>query len=722
MPGMGERLERHDPPPDYRALFESAPGQFLVLRPDLTIAAVSDAYLRATMTEREAIVGQDLFAVFPDNPEDPDASGTRNLRASLGRVLETRVADVMPIQKYDIRRPAAEGGGFEERFWSPLNSPVLEADGSVSFIIHRVEDVTEFVRLNQVEAERDRMTDELKSRVDESNAEVLARAAETTLANRELARVNSELSRSQAFLDSVVENIPNMVFVKDADEFRFVRVNRAEEELLGRPRSDLIGKDDYDLFPKDEADFFRQKDLEVLAGNQAVDIPAEPVDTPTLGRRILHTKKIPVFNDDGRPIYLLGISEDVTARKETETAVEAARVALEAASAAKSEFLSRMSHELRTPLTAILGFSELLGFEDLTDHQQANLRHISMAGQHLLALINEVLDISRIESGTMSLSAEPVDVTDVLDELVVLLGPQSGGRRVTVDVSQIDCGVHVMADRQRLKQVLLNLMSNAIKYNRDGGSVRVVCRRADGQLRIEVADEGYGLTQDQVERLFRPFERLGAEIGSIEGTGIGLALSKGLIEAMGGRIGAVSIVDRGSTFWIELPLTAGPLESASIETQPPPAAPPGGASHTVLYIEDNQANRRLVQEILARRPRITLLLATHGSRGIEVAREQQPELILLDLHLPDMPGREVLRALQGDPATRDIPVLVVSADASAGQEARLREDGASGYLTKPLNVNGFLAEVDEVLSRPDRIDLAALTTPQVTPVRGPMEQ
>ena len=703
MPVMPDRPGDPVAPPDFRALFEAAPGLFLVLRPDLVIVAASAAYLRATMTERDDIVGRHLFDAFPDNPNDPEATGVSNLRASLDRVLATRAPDTMAFQKYDIRRPTAEGGGFEERYWSPLNSPVLNPDGSIEFIIHRVEDVTEFVRLSRLEAERDRVTDALKSRVAQTDAELLARAAETATANGELARVNGELSRSQAFLDSVVENIPNMVFVKDADELRFVRVNRAEEELLGRPRSELIGKDDYDLFPRAEADAFRQKDREVLAGHSAVDIPEEPVDTPTLGRRILHTKKMPLFNDDGKPMYLLGISEDVTAQKETREAIEAARIALEAASAAKSDFLSRMSHELRTPLTAILGFSELLGFEDLTEPQRSNLRHISAAGQHLLALINEVLDISRIESGTMTISPEPVGVRDLLDELVVLLGPQAGGRDVTVDVVSADCDLHVLADRQRLKQVLLNLMSNAIKYNREGGSVRVTCRSTTDLLRIEVTDSGYGLAPNQVDRLFRPFERLGAEVGSIEGTGMGLALSKGLIEAMGGTIGVDSTLDVGSTFWIELGLTPAAAAAQSAEPHTPAPDPAPGADHTILYIEDNQANQRLVQQILTRRPGITLLVASHGAFGVELARERRPGLILLDLHLPDLPGRDVLRLLRAYPETRDIPVLVVSADASAGQAGRLAEEGATGYLTKPLSVGAFLATVDEILARPAQV-------------------
>jgi PAS domain S-box-containing protein len=699
MPVMHDRSERPLPPPDFQALFEAAPGLFLVLRPDLVIVAASDAYLRATMTRREAIVGRHLFEVFPDNPSDPEATGVSNLRQSLERVLTTHLPDTMAFQKYDIRRPESEGGGFEERYWSPLNSPVLNPDGSLALIIHRVEDVTEFVRLSRVEAERNRVADELQTRLADSDAELLTRAAETALVNRELARVNSELRRSQDFLDSLVENIPDMIFVKDAVDFRYVRFNRAGEELIGWSREDLLGRTDYDLFPREEADRYRENDLDVITGKRAVDITEEPVETRH-GQRILHTKKIPVFNEQGTPMYLLGISEDVTARKETQDAMEAARVALEAASAAKSDFLSRMSHELRTPLTAILGFSELLGFEELTEPQRANLRHITAAGQHLLALINEVLDISRIESGMMSLSIEPVGVREVLEELVILLGPQAGGRHVTIEIVGGHVGTHVVADRQRLKQVLLNLLTNAIKYNRVGGSIRIGCRPVDDRLRIEVVDSGYGLAPEQTERLFRPFERLGAEVGSIEGTGIGLALSKGLIEAMGGRIGVESQLDVGSTFWVELATSPAPTAAAASEDPQIGPTAPDGPDRTVLYIEDNHANQRLVQQILARRPSITLLVASDGTRGLELARDERPALILLDLHLPDMPGREVLRLLRTNAETRHIPVLIVSADASIGQAERLTEAGAIGYLTKPLVVSQFLAEVDGVLARP----------------------
>jgi len=246
--------------PDYRALFEAAPGLFLVLLPDLTIVAVSDAYLAATMTKRGEIVGRGLFEVFPDNPDDPGATGVNNLRASLDRVRSSLVSDAMAVQKYDIRRPDAEGGGFEERFWSPVNSPVLGPDGKLAYVIHRVEDVTEFVRLKHLETEQQRLTDELRERTTEMEAEVYRRAREISASNRQLHRANTELRRSERFLDSIIENLPDMVFVKDAESLRFVRFNRAGEELLGHTRDELIGRNDYDFFPQDEADAFVAKD------------------------------------------------------------------------------------------------------------------------------------------------------------------------------------------------------------------------------------------------------------------------------------------------------------------------------------------------------------------------------------------------------------------------------------------------------------------------------
>ena len=695
---MNDRVEQAEP--DYRAFFEAAPGLHLVLRPDLMIVAVSDAYLRATMTNRDEILGRNLFDVFPDNPDDPGATGVSNLRASLDQVRTALVPDTMAVQKYDIRRPDAEGGGFEERFWSPVNTPVLSSTGELTSIIHRVEDVTEFVRLKNLETEQQRLNDELRSRAATMEAEVLARAQEIAKANRELQRANEELRRSQFFLDSIIENIPDMVFVKDARDLRFVRLNRAGEELLGRSREEMIGRNDYAFFPKDEADFFTTRDREVLESRRLVDIPEEPIDTANLGRRVLHTKKIPILGDHGRPAYLLGISEDVTDRKATELALQEAHAAAEVANRAKSQFLSRMSHELRTPLNAILGFAQLLGMDHLDDDQRESQEQILKGGRHLLSLINEVLDITRIESGQLALSLEPIRVGDLVADAISLMSPVGAKRGVEIR-SRVGKGDwNILADRQRVKQVLLNFLGNAVKYSPPGAVATVLTERAgDRRIRITVADTGPGISPELLPRLFSPFDRLGREATEIEGTGLGLALSKALVKAMGGTIGVDSTPGEGSTFWLELPVATPAVNERSAEP-PAPATTAAGATPagTILYIEDNLSNFRLIERTLALRANVRLLPAMLGGLGLDLAREHRPDLVLLDLHLPDMSGEELLARLRADPPTHAIPVVVLSADATPGQVERLLADGARAYLTKPLDISAFLALVDEVLA------------------------
>jgi PAS domain S-box-containing protein len=687
--------------PDFRTLFESAPGLFLVLDPQLTIVAVTEGYLAATMTNRADIVGRGLFEVFPDNPDDPTATGVDHLRASLDRVQSELVADTMAVQKYDIRRPESDGGGFEERFWSPVNTPVLGADGRLEYIIHRVEDVTVAVRLMALGDEQQRLTEEARTRSDAFEAEVYRRAQEIAESNRELHRANAELQRTQVFLDSLIENLPDMVFVKDAATLRFVRFNRAGEELLGFPRSALIGKGDYDFFPKDEADAFTAKDREVLTGQRVVDIPEEPIETAHNGARILHTKKIPILDERGRAVYLLGISEDITERKQVADEILRARNDAELANLAKTEFLSRMSHELRTPLNAILGFSQLLEEDELDPEHHKWVGYITQAGRHLLGLINEVLDISRIETGQLTISLEPVSVEELIGEVRGLIQPMAVDRDIAVNLAHVTGSGSVVADRQRLKQVLLNLLSNAVKYNREGGSIAIGCSAEAGdRLRISVADTGHGISSPHIERLFRPFDRIGAEHGGVEGTGIGLALTKGLVDAMGGSIGVESEVGVGSTFWVELPRAESASEQvAGLEPAAPGSVRDDGTRRTILQVEDNVSNLRLVEQILASQPGIELVTTELGERGLVLARELRPDLILLDLHLPDISGHEVLTRLRMSRVTRAIPVVILSADATEAQVARLTEAGAFGYLTKPLDVSELLRTVDAALAR-----------------------
>lgn len=393
-----------------------------------------------------------------------------------------------------------------------------------------------------------------------------------------------------------------------------------------------------------------------------------------------------------------------TARlKEEGVERELAMRAAEEASKAKSEFLSRMSHELRTPLTAILGFGQLLQMGDLSEADNDAVSHINKAGQHLLALINDVLDLSRIEAGRVMVSIEPVAVKELVEEVMHLLQHAALQRRVVLDHEAYQsCETLVRADNQRLKQALLNLVSNAIKYNRVGGSVRVSCRNANaGLLRIAVSDTGHGIPADKLERLFQPFERLAAERSEIEGTGLGLALSKQLVEAMGGVVGVESTPGEGSTFWLELPREER-QESLKEEAEQPMLAVDdyGSAKHyRALYIEDNLSNLTLLMRILAYRTDLKIMTAMQGRVGLELALAHSPDIILLDLNLPDLQGDEVLRRLRNHSATRHVPVIILSADATPGQIRRLMDQGAYAYLTKPFDIAKIRETVNTILDR-----------------------
>jgi signal transduction histidine kinase/CheY-like chemotaxis protein len=395
------------------------------------------------------------------------------------------------------------------------------------------------------------------------------------------------------------------------------------------------------------------------------------------------------------------LREALDAQEQLQEGQRQARQAAETANLAKDEFMSRMSHELRTPLNAVLGFAQLLELEDLDADGRDSVAQILKGGRHLLDLINEVLDISRIESGTLQLSSEPVSVTTVIDDVLQLTAPLAAAQDIElVAGASPTTATHVLADHQRLIQILLNLVGNAIKYNREGGTVVVASEAVDpGLVRITVADTGPGILPEHRARLFTPFERLGAERTEIEGTGVGLALSRRLADAMGGHLDVDTTVGQGSTFWVDLPAVEGPVERFErLQDHEAPAVQevPSAASATVLYVEDNLLNLRLVTRILEQHPNIELLTAMQGRLGFDLAREHVPDLILLDLHLPDVRGDEVLRMLKSEPRTEAIPVVVVSADATAGQIRRLIAEGAMSYLTKPLDVAALRRLLDEV--------------------------
>ena len=404
---------------------------------------------------------------------------------------------------------------------------------------------------------------------------------------------------------------------------------------------------------------------------------------------------------DGMPLNLLGVVQDITKRKLAEIQSIVAKDEAERANNAKSEFLSSMSHELRTPMNAILGFGQLLEIDiGLSEDQADYVNEILKAGRHLLELINEVLDLSKIESGNIDLSLEALPCAELVNECLMLIKPIAQAQDIAINAAAIG-GYLIKADRTRLKQVLLNLLSNAIKYNRPQGQVSIQVSAQNGLVRLAVSDTGYGIPAMRQQELFQPFSRLGAEETDIEGTGIGLIISRRLIEMMGGNIDMESEEGRGSTFWIELPETVL-LQSVSNSHSEEQTIKTGAAidrklHYTVLYIEDNPANLRLVAQILARKPQLQLITAHTSELGLELASAHRPDLILLDINLPDMDGYQLLSVLRSLASVKKTPVIAISANAMPRDIDRGMAAGFDGYLTKPIDVVRFLEAVDRLL-------------------------
>ena len=422
------------------------------------------------------------------------------------------------------------------------------------------------------------------------------------------------------------------------------------------------------------------------------------------GSRFPAIVSITALRDDyGDIIGYLLIGTDNSVRKRVELELHKAMSMAEKANLAKSDFLSSMSHELRTPLGAILGFAQLMdsGSPQPTPSQKRSIDQILKAGWYLLELINEVLDLSLIESGKLSLSPEPVSLADVMRECQTMIEPQARQRGIRVSFPRLETPYFVKADRTRVKQVLINLLSNAIKYNRTDGTVAVACIvSAPGRVRLCVEDSGEGLSAEDIGQLFQPFNRLGRAGTAEEGTGIGLVVCKRLVELMGGIIGVESTVGKGSVFWVELNLTSHPQASASdvvpavVVREQDPAGP---RLHTLLYVEDNPANLMLVEDLIARRPDIRLLTAGDGLSGIEIARASLPDVILMDINLPGISGIQALGMLAEDSATARIPVVALSANAVPRDIAKGLEAGFFRYLTKPIKVDEFMDTLDIAL-------------------------
>lgn len=526
------------------------------------------------------------------------------------------------------------------------------------------------------------------------------------------------LEKERGFLQALVRTLPELVWLKDPQGV-YLAANPVTERFMGLPPNSLVGKTDYDFFPREVADALRRKDQDAASVGKP-QMVCEQVPMGSGEMATLETVKTATYDSDGRLLGVLGVARDISERIRTEeelrqyrehleTLVEertaelvAAREVAERASQAKSEFLSSMSHELRTPMNAILGFGQLLEIDaGLCQEHKDFVKEILKAGEHLLELINEVLDLSRIDSGRVEISIEPVEVKSVADECHTLIQPLADKRDISLNFS-IAPLVAIRADRVRFKQILLNLLSNAVKYNRDGGWIRVEMRaKGTDMLRISVIDSGKGVPEDKMDELFQPFKRLGAEQTQVEGTGIGLTITRRLVEMMGGSVGVESLPGVGTTFWLDLPADAlRDIEPASDARDHVKTGADGGHIGRVLYIEDNPANLKLVSQILGRRARVQLLTAHTPELGIELAIAHRPDLILLDINMPRMNGYQVMEIFKADAVLKTIPVVAITANAMPREIEAGKAAGFVEYLTKPFDIMRFLEIVDRLLAPP----------------------
>ncbi|MGV7222632.1 MAG: ATP-binding protein [Nitrospinales bacterium] len=470
--------------------------------------------------------------------------------------------------------------------------------------------------------------------------------------------------------------------------------------------SELVGKNyPLDIYPEEARKILLDGLDRVVSTGDTTQVECNVFDTKGKSIWFLSNISVQRRNEAGEVVSITVASQDVTEQVLNREALAKSKEIAEKANKAKSEFLSRMSHEFRTPLNAILGFSQLMSMDQksLNVEQLENIESISSSGKHLMRLINDILDLAQVESGKSRVSIVPVSIVEILDDLVLLARPMANDNGINLTFNKKEgLNLSIMADKTRLKQVILNLISNAIKYNKPNGCVDInLNKTSDRMLRISVTDTGLGIAEDQQEGLFEPFNRLGAEKTNTEGTGIGLSITKFLIELMNGNIGFTSILGKGSSFYIELPICES---KKSIKVGRRENDGELGAMTKkdnkikILYVEDKPDNLELVRQILQSRKNIDIIAAPDARLGIDFANVHQPDLILMDINLPGLDGVEACRILSNDPKTSKIPIIAVSANAMKNEIKKSMDAGFIDYITKPIDVSQFLAKIDQVFN------------------------
>ena len=523
-------------------------------------------------------------------------------------------------------------------------------------------------------------------------------------------QIEEQLRWTEESFRLMVESVSDYAIVMLDPEGLVVSWNSGAQRIKGYRAEEIVGQHFSLFYPREEIDRGTpRRDLEFVRAHGRLEDEGWRArkDGSTFWANVVVTA---IRDQDGNLRGFAKLTRDLTERNKVEAELTNAKFAAEKANLAKSDFLSSMSHELRSPLNAILGFAQLMetAIPSPTDSQRESIAQILQAGWHLLKLINEILDLALIESGKVSLSRESVSLAEVMSECRAMMESQAQQRGITMTFPKFDAPFFVRADRTRLKQIVINLISNAIKYNIEQGSVVIDCATTtQGRTRISVKDTGAGLSPEKLSQLFQPFNRLGQESGVVAGTGIGLVVTKRLAELMEGVLGVESTVGVGSTFWCELFTAAAPqleVHNGEVVVIAPPQLPDGKPLRTLLYVEDNPANMKLVEQIVARYPDIRLVTAVNGSLGINMARLIQPTVILMDINLPGISGIAVLKILRDDPATAHIPVVALSANAMPRDIDLGLAAGFFRYLTKPIKVKEFMDTLKVAMEHAEEVN------------------
>lgn len=541
--------------------------------------------------------------------------------------------------------------------------------------------------------------------IQETSDAIVEMGDQLGIKNDALLVAETELRQRESDLHSLVNSIEDVIFILD-DKGTFLNVWLNDESKLFLPKEQLIGLTISAILSGDDLEMFTNNLEDVFNTGKATVLELFVPTPKGEGGTWLQGRMSPIIVDEQNNFESVSLSaRDITEIKAMEKSLINAKEQAERSNLAKSEFLSSMSHELRTPLNAIIGFSQLLELDDnepLTADQQENVSDILNAGNHLLSLINDILDLAKIESGKLSISMEPINITSILQDVIGITTPIAAKQNITiVNNTQNDDSLFVKADRTRLKQILLNLITNAIKYNKENGFVFIDFKQKDEHIEISITDTGIGISDAEIAYIFEPFLRLNEDNKYIEGTGIGLSVAKELVELLNGTIHVNSEKGQGATFWIELPIhTHNKDDYEQIDDLVGLSSYDNdkhACMHRILYIEDNLANVRLVDSILVKFPYTELFFATDGKKGLDLAETIVPDLILLDIHLPDMDGYQVLTELKNKTLTKETPVIAISANAMSSDLEKARHAGFIDYMTKPIDVNNFIKTIHDVL-------------------------